>query len=89
MGRNESLVSKMSLSEGLSIVTNEVEWTRKYKRALLERERSQRMRRIQEAKDAMAERRGAIDRESPERNVIDRAMDILATLREFYVSEHP
>ena len=65
----------------------EVEWTRKYKRALLERDRSQRIRRIREAKDAMAARRGMLDRESPERHVIDRAMDILGTLREFYVSE--
>lgn len=77
----------MKRREG-STVTNEVDWTRKYKRALLERDRSQRVRRIQEAKEAMTERRGTIDRESPERQVIDRAMDILATLRESYVSEH-
>ena len=70
------------------MVTSEMEWTRKYKRALLERDPSQRMRRIQEAKDAMAARRGTIARESQERHVIDRAMDILATLRESYVAEH-
>jgi hypothetical protein len=68
-------------------VTSEVEWTRKYKRALLERDPSQRSRRIQEAKDAMAERRGAIGRESPERHVIDRAMDILGSLREPFITE--
>lgn len=69
-------------------MTSEMEWTRKYKRALLERDRSQRTRRIQEANDAMATRRGALDPGSQERHVIDRAMDILATLREFCAGEH-
>ena len=65
-----------------------MEWTGKYKLALLERDPSQRGRRIQEAKEAMAARKGALDREAPERQVIDRAMGILATLWESRASEH-
>ena len=70
------------------VLTSEMEWARKYKRALLETDRSQRMLRIQEAKDAMAERRGALDGESHERQLLDRAIDILATLRESSAGEH-
>lgn len=66
---------------------SQMEWTRKYKRALLERDRAQRARRIQEAKEAIAVRKTAIDRESPERHLIDRAMNILATLREFDMTD--
>jgi hypothetical protein len=69
-------------------VTNEMEWTRKYKRALLERDPAQRVRRIREAKEAIAARKTAIDRECPERQVIDRAINILATLRESHITDH-
>jgi hypothetical protein len=70
-------------------VTSEMDWTRKYKRALLERDPAQRMCRIHEAKDAMEARRTAIDSASQEGRVIDRAMDILASLGKSFVASNP
>lgn len=70
-------------------MTSEMEWTGKYKRALLEKDPAQRMRRIQEAKDAMEARRTTIDCASRERLVIDRAMDILASLGKSFVAGNP
>jgi hypothetical protein len=68
-------------------VMSESEWTMKYKRALLERNPALRMNRIEDAHNAMAARRREIARTSPEKNVLDRALDILATLRESYANE--
>jgi hypothetical protein len=70
-------------------VISEVDWTKKYKRALLERNPTLQIRRIKEARAAMAARRNEIATTSQERYVIDRALDILATLHESYAAEHP
>jgi hypothetical protein len=70
-------------------VITEGEWTRKYRVALLERNRSLRMRRIQEAREAMKARSSEIASTSPERLVIDRALDILTTLREASIAMIP
>jgi hypothetical protein len=69
-------------------VMSEIEWTMKYKRALLEKNPALRMNRIEEARDAMTARRKEIARTSPEKDVLDRALDILATLHESYANEN-
>ena len=63
-------------------MTTEVEWIRKYKRALLEREPVLRAQRIEEAYELMTKRSGEIAKTSPEQRMLNRALDILVTVRE-------
>jgi hypothetical protein len=66
-------------------VTGECDWTRKYKQALLERNPTLQMHRVDEARKVLMARIGDITETAPERRMIDRALDVLATLRESYV----
>jgi hypothetical protein len=63
-------------------VITEVEWTRKYKQALLERKPALRALRIEEAYELMTRRCREIAQTSPEHEVLNRALDILVTVRE-------
>lgn len=64
----------------------EIEWTRKYKQALLEREPALRALRIEEAYELMTRRSSEIAKISPEQQVLRRALDILVTVRQVSAS---
>jgi RNA polymerase-interacting CarD/CdnL/TRCF family regulator len=64
------------------VVTNERDWTRKYKQALLERNPEHQILRVDEVQKMLMARIGEITETDPERRMIDRALDVLATLRE-------
>jgi len=57
----------------------ENEWIRKYKRGLLEREPGLRGRRLEVAYELMTHGQGEMERWSPERQVLSRALEILVT----------
>jgi len=60
----------------------EIDWIRKYKEALLERQPALRALRIEEAYELMTRRRRELAKISPEQHVLNRALNILETLRE-------
>jgi hypothetical protein len=66
-------------------VTNEGDWTRKYKQALLERNPKHQMLRVDEVQKMLMARIGEVRETDAERRMIDRALDVLATLRESYL----
>ena len=61
---------------------NEADWTRKYKSALLERNPLLQRRRIVEARNAMEIRSNETEVPWSEKKLIQRGLDILASLRE-------
>jgi hypothetical protein len=66
-------------------VIAECDWTRKYKQALLERNPALQMSRVDDARKVLMARIGEITETAPERRMIDRALDVLATLQESYL----
>lgn len=58
-----------------------IEWAKKYKQALLERQPALRALRIEEAYELMTRRRRELAEISPEQHALNRALSILVTLR--------
>jgi len=66
----------------MALEITEANWTKKYKQALLERNVTLRVSRIEDAQRVMAERALEIPETSSERRLLERAFGILAMLRE-------